>query len=292
MRFILGFCISTFVSLIHLPSLAAKSAWQGVITVNDGRGVMAAPMNLYFYRPKSFQPNGRILIALHGQSRNADRYRDYFIEAAERYNVLVLAPEFSRQNYRGSRQFNLGNLKNRGGHFLPQSVQSFLVIDRVFAEAREQLRFVQQRYYLFGHSAGSQFVHRMLLFSPSEKIIAAVAANAGWYTEPDIEIEFPYGMGNTLEADTKFRRSFAKELIILLGEDDNIENHRKLRTTDEAMAQGPHRLARGHNFYRRAKGIAQKLGLPFKWQLKVVPGVGHSGRGMADPAADVLFGKD
>jgi hypothetical protein len=292
MRFFLGFCIYTFCSLFNSPSLDAKSAWQGVITVNDGRGVMAAPMDVYFYRPKSFQPNGRILIALHGQSRNAEGYRDYFIEAAERHGVLVLAPEFSRQNYRGSRQFNLGNLKNRGGHFLPQSVQSFLVIDRIFEQAREQLSFNRQRYYLFGHSAGSQFVHRMMLFSPSEKIIAAVAANAGWYTEPDLEIEFPYGMANTLEGDIKFAQSFSKKLIIILGEDDDNENHRGLRTTAEAMVQGPHRLARGHNFYRRSKAVARKLGLPFKWQLKVIPDVGHSGWGMADPAADVLFGKD
>ena len=155
-----------------------------------------------------------------------------------------------------------------------------------------QLSFNRQRYYLFGHSAGSQFVHRMILFSPSEKIIAAVAANAGWYTEPDLEIEFPYGMANTLEGDTKFPQSFSKKLIIILGEDDDNENHRGLRTTAEAMVQGLHRLARGHNFYRRSKAVARKLGLPFKWQLKVIPDVGHSGWGMADPAADVLFGKD
>ena len=132
----------------------------------------------------------------------------------------------------------------------------------------------------------------MILFSPSEKIIAAVAANAGWYTEPDLEIEFPYGMANTLEGDTKFPQSFSKKLIIILGEDDDNENHRSLRTTDEAMVQGLHRLARGQKFYRRSKEIARKLGLRFKWQLKVIPGVGHSGWGMADPAADVLFGKD
>jgi len=292
MRLVLGFCISIFFSLFHLPSLAAKSAWQGVITVNDDRGVMAAPMNVYFYRPKSFQPNSRILIALHGQSRNADRYRDYFIEAAERYGVLVLAPEFARRNYKGSRQFNLGNLKNRAGHFLPQSVRSFLVIERVFDQAREKLGFNQQRYALFGHSAGAQFVHRMVLFCPSDRITAAVAANAGWYTLPDTEIEFPYGMGNTLEADGVFGKSFAQNLVIMLGKDDNIENHRKLRTTDEAMAQGPHRLARGRNFYRRAKEIARKSALPFAWKLKEIPGVGHSGWGMADPAAHVLFGSE
>lgn len=292
MRLVFGVYIFVVFSLTQVIAHAENLGPEGVITVNDGRGEKSAPMNVYFYRPQSFRPNGRILMVVHGQSRNADRYRDYFVEAAEKYGVLVLAPEFARQIYRGSRQFNLGNIKSRAGNFLPQSIRSFLVIDRVFDQAREQLGFNQQQYSLFGHSAGSQFVHRMLLFSPSENIIAAVAANAGWYTEPDIEIDFPYGMGNTLEVDTKLRRSFAKKLIIMLGEDDDNENHRSLRTTDEAMVQGLHRLARGRNFYRRAKGIAEKLGLPFKWQLKVIPGVGHNGWGMADPAAHVLFGED
>ena len=292
MRLILGFCLSIIFSSFHSPGWTANSASQGVITLGDGRGVMAAPMNVYFYRPQSFQTNGRILIAIHGKSRNADRYRDYFMDAAERYGVLVLAPEFSRQNFRGSRQFNLGNLKNRAGHFSSHTVRSFLVIDRVFDQSRDKLRFKQKKYSLFGHSAGSQFVHRLILFSPSQKLTTAVAANAGWYTEPDIKIDFPYGMGNTLETDSLFRRSFAQKLIIMLGQDDDDENHHGLRITMEARAQGAHRLARGRYFFNRAKEIAQKSNFKFSWQIKEIPDVGHSGRLMAEAASNILFGSD
>ena len=290
MRLLLGYSSVLFLVLLCSPSWSKKFEVKGVITVSDGRGENASPMDVYFYRPRSFQANGRVLIVIHGQSRNADRYRDYFIDSAERYGVLVLAPEFSREIYRGSRQFNLGNMKNRAGQFLPIDARSYLVIDRVFEQAKSQLGFMQKGYSLFGHSAGSQFVHRMILFCPSKKLIAAVAANAGWYTVPDIKVEFPYGMGNTIEADKLLSWSFKQKLIILLGQDDDNENHRSLRTTQKAKAQGPHRLARGLYFYRTAKEMAQRLATPFFWKISVVPGVGHSGWRMADPAADLLFG--
>ena len=119
-----------------------------------------------------------------------------------------------------------------------------------------------------------------------------MAANAGWYTEPDIKIAFPYGMGNTLETDSLFRRSFAQKLIIMLGQDDDDENHHGLRITMEARAQGAHRLARGRYFYNRAKEIAQKSNFKFSWQIKEIPDVGHSGRLMAEAASDLLFGSD
>ena len=99
-------------------------------------------------------------------------------------------------------------------------------------------------------------------------------------------------MGNTLETDSLFRRSFAQNLIIMLGLDDDDENHRGLRITREAMAQGAHRLARGRNFFYRAKKIAQRSNFKFSWQIKEIPDVGHSGRLMAEAASDLLFGSD
>ena len=281
---------SVVVLSVSLSGCTTLPGDLGIITMDDGRGAISAPMDVYYYRPSNFKPSAPVLIVVHGRGRNAADYRHYFTEVAQRYGALILVPEFSRGNFRGSRRFNLGNLKNGWDATLPRSQWSFPVIDRVFGQARAQIGFVQKGYSLFGHSAGSQFVHRMIMFSPSEKMIAAVAANAGWYTEPDFAIDFPYGLNKAPANDESLRGAFRQNLTILLGQDDNDETHRRLRRTDEANAQGPHRLIRGRNFFRRSKEIAQRLGTPFFWRLKEVPGVGHSGRGMAGPAADVLFG--
>ena len=275
-----------------LSSCASLPGEVGVITVADGRGAISAPMDIYYYRPPTFRPNGPVLIVVHGLNRNIGDYRYYFAAAAQRYGALILVPEFSRKNYRGSRRFNLGNVRSPSGELTSRSEWSFPVIGRVFDRAKAQLGFGQRGYYLFGHSAGSQFVHRMIMFSPSKKMIAAVAANAGWYTEPDPEIDFPYGLKGTVGAQESLEQAFGQKLTIMLGRNDNDETHGSLRRTAEANSQGPHRLARGRHFYWRSKEIAHQLRLPFLWRLKEVTGVAHSGRYMAGPAADVLFGSD
>jgi len=281
---------SGFLLVLFLSGCISLPGDLGVISVDDGRGEVSAPMDVYYYRPSSFKRDGPVLIVVHGLNRNAADYRHYFAEIAQLYGALILSPEFSRKNYRGSRRFNLGNLKNGSGDTLPRSVWSFPVIDRVFDQARVQLGFGQQRYYLFGHSAGSQFVHRMIIFAPSNKMITAVAANAGWYTEPNFAIEFPYGLRDAPADMETLRRAFGRKLTILLGQGDNDETHKSLRRTDEANAQGPHRLARGRRFYQQSKEVARSLEIPFLWRLKEVSGIAHSGRGMAGPAAEVFFG--
>ena len=49
-------------------------------------------------------------------------------------------------------------------------------------------------YLLYGHSAGAQFVHRYLYFVPEARVAKVVAANAGWWTLPDLAVGFPYGL--------------------------------------------------------------------------------------------------
>ena len=69
-------------------------------------------------------------------------------------------------------------------------------------------------------------------------------------------------------------------IIILLGEDDTDPNKpfpEMWRDTPLARVQGPHRLARGIAFFEAGKAAAEKLNIPFRWDLKTVPGVGHNG---------------
>lgn len=279
-------CLGMSVSMATADSLAAS----GVFHMNDGRGRLAAPLRVFYARPDSFQPEGPVVIVVHGAGRTAARYRDYWAGASERYGVLVLAPEFTREHYRGSRQFNLGSMVRRDGSAAPRSEWSFPVIDRVFKAAKAHFRARRPTYYLFGHSAGAQFVHRMVLFAPSSQMAHAIAANAGWYTFPDRQARWPYGFGDVSAGIADLKQTFANRLTIMLGTDDDDPNHQSLRRTEEAMRQGPHRFARGHQFFRAASRAARRLGVPFIWQLKEIPGVAHSGRHMSSAAAHYFFG--
>ena len=53
----------------------------------------------------------------------------------------------------------------------------------------------RERPYLWGHSAGGQFVHRALATQDSAQFEAAGAGNAGWYTMPTLDRPYPEGLG-------------------------------------------------------------------------------------------------
>ena len=47
---------------------------------------------------------------MHGRKRNAEEYRDQWIEAAKDLNLLVVVPEFSEKNFPEVWGFNYGNV--------------------------------------------------------------------------------------------------------------------------------------------------------------------------------------
>lgn len=276
-------------SILPAPVASDPVTGAGAFHMDDDRGRLAASMRVFYYRPDSFNPDGPIVIVIHGMGRTAARYRDYWEDAADQYGALILAPEFTREHYRGSRQFNMGNMINRDGSRNPRSEWSFPVIDRVFHAARNRFSAQRSKYHLFGHSAGAQFVHRMVFFAPSPHMERAISANAGWYTLPVRTESFPYGLGETSLSIDGLKKAFARRLTIMLGTDDDDPDHRSLRRTDVAMRQGLHRLARGHYYFKTATGVAQRLGAKFAWELREIPGVAHSGRRMSSAAARYLF---
>ena len=143
-------------------------------------------------------------------------------------------------------------------------------------------------YYLFGHSAGAQFVHRLLLMVPDGRYAALVAANAGWYTVPDKSIDYPYGLGLTPAGNQPFT-FFEQRLVVMVGTLDNDPNAPNLRHTPEAERQGQHRYARAYHFYDQSATKAEELGIGFRWELVDVVGVGHQTSQMALAAADHLL---
>lgn len=168
----------------------------------------------------------------------------------------------------------------------------FQDLDRIFDRVRDELGLETRTYDLFGHSAGGQILHRLALFAPSERLGRILAANAGWYTVPTFERAFPYGLSGTDLSRDQLTEAFSTRLVVFLGEEDDADETRgSLRRTPEANRQGPHRLARGRHFFRTARKKAEKLGVPFRWELVVVPDVGHDYERMGEAAAEHLYGR-
>ena len=150
------------------------------------------------------------------------------------------------------------------------------------------LRSRQTGYTLFGHSAGSQFAHRFLYYVPDARVNRAILANAGWYTMPDFDVAYPYGLKDAGVPEEVLPGYLARDVVVLLGDADISRDDENLRKTPEADRQGHHRYERGHNFYLLAKTRAESLGVDFGWRLQEVPGAIHSNAGMTPAAAALV----
>jgi poly(3-hydroxybutyrate) depolymerase len=254
----------------------------------DAKGHPERPMRVYTYRPKACDSTCPIVFVLHGLHRHASAYRDYWELRADRYRVLVVAPEFSDEMWPRAAAYNLGEV----GREADREKWAFATIEHLFDEVRDR----HESYALFGHSAGGQFAHRMAFFRPDSRASVIVAANPGWYTMPEWRSDkakdpFPYSLVGSPAGASELKRALARRVVVLLGEKDDDPRAADLSHAAGAEREGATRLERGENFYKAATAAAAELGVPFAWELVEVPGVAHSGEAMSKAAADAIFKK-
>ena len=65
-----------------------------------------------------------------------------------------------------------------------------------------------------------------------------------------------------------------------------------MSNSTKARAQGPNCLERGKLLFNETKRIADKMNQDFKWELIIVPGVGHDNYKLAPFASIYLFDED
>ena len=90
--------------------------------------------------------------------------------------------------------YNNGHVLDEDGGLRPRECWLLAIPGRVFALLREAGITRRDKTYLWGHSAGGQFVHRLLATQPAEIFEAVGAANSGWYTLPTLDLHYPDGL--------------------------------------------------------------------------------------------------
>ena len=238
------------------------------------------------FTPADVGPETTIMIVMHGASRDVRRYYKDWKALGEKLGFVVVVPEFSARKFKGSARYNLGHVFDADtGQLRPKEQWTFAAIEPLFDDVVSRLTGDQKSYMIYGHSAGSQFVHRFMYYVPEARVSRYFAANAGWYTLPVSDFDYPYGFPGSGLDDADLPRIFAEPLTILLGREDIDKKDEKLRKTREAQRQGPNRLARGLTMFRVAKARAEELGLEFSWKLVIVNGADHDNAKMAPAAA-------
>ena len=285
--------VSILLVFITVISVAQNlnSNSTGSFTYTPSGPLSDQPVEVYYHIPSGNISTMPIIFSFHGAGRNADNYRDFWINMADENSFIVIAPEFSSDNYPGlGDNYLMGNVFDDGDNPSPESRNpenewTFSVIEPLFDYIKADISGNQTSYKAWGHSGGSQFLHRFLFFIPDSRLEVAVCSNAGWYTVPELGVSFPYGLENSELPESNISHAFATKLIVHLGESDNNEDASGLRHNSVVdNQQGLNRFVRGNYFFNTSEDEAEDMDVVFNWQINMVPNVGHNAQLMANDA--------
>lgn len=273
-----------------------KETWKGSgMQVFYDEGLEdARKIRIFYYVPEKLNGDLPLVMVFHGIERNAMEYRDALVSKAAEKGFVLVVPEFSEETFPGTNAYALGDMFPDGELPNPDSLRpvnawSFSVVPRLLQFARLKVPDAGKEVYLIGHSAGAQFLHRLLLFLPDFEVDAAVVSAAGWYTLPDKKINFPYGTGISPADSPEHNAFFKRKILVQVGNSDNNPNSSNLRHTPEADLQGLNRLERAQYFYQRCTHLADSAGKQLNWSLHIIPDLSHNSSRAINHSADLLF---
>jgi hypothetical protein len=243
---------------------------------------------LHAARPREWHRGLPVVFVHHGVGRNGRDYRDYWLPHVDAGAMLAIAIEFPESSFPEYLWYNFGNLHAADGTPNPREQWTFGIDTRLFGTLRDQLITTTRRYGLFGHSAGGQYVHRMLSFGYRDQVAVAVSANAGTYAMPDLMTHWPWGLGATDVTLDDLRALLAFPLTVMAGTADIKTTGRFFPKGPKSLKQGPTRHARAHTYLQTGQSAAADLGVSLAWKVIDVPDVGHDGRLMSDAAAPLI----
>lgn len=258
-------------ALLMTPAATANEV-QRVTADIDGQA-----LRVYRYRPDGCaQP--AILMVFHGNGRGAKSYLESARQIADQGCFVVYSPRFDRDRF-PNWAYHRGGLVD-DGQLRPEKDWTVEMADDLLDWARQQEGQPQAALYLFGHSAGAQFLSRVAAYALPDDVRRIVLANPSTYVVPSSDEPVPYGYGGLPDAPAQewMRDYLAAPITIYLGDEDT--GGEDLTMTDAAIRQGRNRRDRGEQIFQRARKVAQDHDWPFNWTLVHADDVGHSARDM------------
>lgn len=223
----------------------------------------------YVFIPRYLAGPGRVLVCVHGVSRNALEQVELLRSYAERYGFVLVAPLFASGTFRDYQRLGRNGLGPRAD----------LALIRMLNTIGSATGLDTGKVMMFGFSGGAQFAHRFA-YAHSQRVSGLVLGSAGWYTMPDRSKPYPFGVADARGLDAvKLNPRAAARLptLVVVGEDDDREDDVELNRSAEVMrSQGRHRLERAGNWVDAMNAFAEKQGAARGVELRVLSGIGHS----------------
>ena len=226
------------------------------------------PLEYYYcYRPQSLQP-GRVVISIHGISRNAEEHIRGFIPQAEKYGAAIIAPFFPKDNF--PRYQQLGKSADAG--------RADLAFDHIIQDASEWLQQQCGPLRIFGFSGGGQFAHRYAMFYP-KRVRRLVLAAPGWYTFPDPDRHYPLGLRSS-KAWPKLSFSAERFLgiptLVTIGDEDDLRDADLNKAREIDAFQGFNRIERGERWINAMRALGRAFAVPTDFRFERIPNANHA----------------
>lgn len=212
----------------------------------------------------------RPLLALHGISRNAHELSRALAPVAEATGRLVVIPHFVEQQWPVYQRITR---RARPDKALLSLLTTLRAMDSKIAGPID----------IFGYSGGAQLAHRFAMLYP-EAVGDLHLGAAGWYTFPDADVEYPYGIGDSTRRPGSWSRLMRSGLNhylqrrfnVYVGARDTLRGGALRQNPLVDAQQGRHRLERARRFVAAVNKRQAAAGIPCTARLQILPDCDHS----------------
>lgn len=253
------------------------------------------------YIPRTLKEPVQVLVVVHGTLGKdetalevAESFLLEFVPAAKRRGVLLLAPAFDQRNF-GGRSGPGGGYRGLFGREVPADE----FVDDILARIAKSFPDYNGSIYLYGHSAGGQFVSRYAV-THSEKLKAAVISAAGSYAFPNPNVPWADGMqplrramswdGAAKPTSVDIRpapegwlEASQLPITVLVGDRD------ETRVFQGPTQKGTDMVSRARCWVEDMNALAESCENVGRVRLVIVPGAGHNSADLAPTGIRYLF---
>jgi len=200
------------------------------------------------------------LVLVHGITRDHDTLAAAFLPVAARLGIELVLPIFTTRRHGGYQRLRTADRSRTAAE----------VLDDILDHSGVS---VAERVCMFGFSGGGQFAHRYALLRP-ERVAALSVGAPGWYTFPDPNQPFPYGVapGSLPGGASAGLDAFLRLPVqVLVGERDTARDQSLRCSSRIDRQQGPNRVARAMAWIEALRRCRPE----FTPDCEILPGVGH-----------------
>lgn len=227
-------------------------------------------LDYYLYLPAGQARPGRVLVSVHGISRNVDEHLWALRDLSNAYGVALLIPRFDKIEFDDYQRLG------RRGH----GSRADLALLGVLREVAGDFGLDTRKVDLFGFSGGAQFAHRFAMAYP-QRVAHLSLASAGWYTWPDQTTAYPLGLGSVSSLPgvrMKLREMLGVPTHVLVGARDIARTESLNQNPRIDRIQGRNRVQRATKWVNAMLAFAEQQEIEARISLTILPGTAHSFR--------------